>query len=123
MALRESGRAQNEEYALGAINGRVAGDAGVRHGALLSALTEAVVQRRRTDLDGLRPEAVSALGAAGFVRVVGVAAGFDGINRVADIIGIPLDEQLGTLERSFWDETGIDAFGDPGAEASPASGA
>lgn len=119
MALRESGRDLGETFELGAVTGRVEGAGGVRHGELLSELTSAVVARERAALDAIRPAAVRALGADGFVRAVGVAAGFDGINRVADLIGIPLDEeQFADLEREFWEATGIQAFGDPRAERS-----
>ena len=119
MALRESGRKLDETYELGAVTERVDGAGGVRHGELLSALTSAVVGRDRDALDRLRPAAVEALSADGGVRAVAVAAGFDGINRVADIIGIPLDDdRFADLEQSFWDETGIHEFGDPRADVS-----
>ena len=104
-------------FELGAVTGRVEGAGGVRHGELLSELTSAVVARERAALDAIRPAAVESLGAGGFVRAVGVAAGFDGINRVADVIGIPLDEEkFADLEREFWEATGIQSFGDPRAE-------
>ncbi len=99
------------------MNERVEGGGGIRHGELLSDLASAVVGRDRPALDALRPDAVEALGADGFVRAVSVAAGFDGINRVADIIGIPIDEErFGDLEQEFWDATGILDFGDPLAD-------
>jgi hypothetical protein len=119
VALRESGRSAGETFDLGAVTEGVEGAGGVRHGELLSELTSAVVSRNRAALDALRPAAVEALGGDGFVRAVGVAAGFDGINRVADIIGIPLDdERFADLEQEFWDATGIMAFGDPRADTS-----
>ena len=117
MALRGSGRDRDETFELGAVNDRVEGGGGVRHGALLSEVTSAVVGRDRPALDALRADAMEALGAEGFVRAVSVAAGFDGINRVADIIGIPIDEErFGDLEQEFWDATGILEFGDPLAD-------
>jgi hypothetical protein len=112
VALRESGRQQGETYELGAVTGRIKGGGGVKHGAFLLHLTEAVVHRDREAADRLRPAGVERLGADGFVRLVGVAAGVDGINRVGDAIGIPLDERFAGLDAGFWAETGIDAFGE-----------
>ena len=63
---------------------------------------------------GLREQGVALLGADGFVRAIGVAAGFDGINRVADAIGIPLDDRFSALDDSFWDATHINEFSEDG---------
>jgi hypothetical protein len=89
---------------------RVEGDGGVPHGTYLLELTEAVVKRRPDEVQALRGRGVELLGGAGFVRAIGVAAGFDGINRVANAIGIPLDDRFSSLEQAFWDGTKINEF-------------
>lgn len=73
-------------------------------------LTEAVVKRRPADVRSLQARGIELLGEAGFVRAIGVASGFDGINRVADAIGIPLDDRFAVLDQSFWDGTRINEF-------------
>ncbi|MBT5773461.1 MAG: hypothetical protein HOH95_03695 [Dehalococcoidia bacterium] len=86
------------------------GDGGVLHGAYLGELTAAVVARDHAGVQALRDRGVELLGSAGVVRAIGVAAGFDGINRVADAIGIPLDERFESLDEVFWAATRIDRF-------------
>lgn len=108
MALRESGQATREHYELAAVTR--GGDGGVAHGAYLRRLTDAAVARDHAAVRALTPEGVAALGAPGVARAIGVAAGFDGINRVADAIGIPLDAKFDALETTFWDDTGIARF-------------
>jgi hypothetical protein len=107
VALRESGQAAHEQYALGAVTREAGGESGVAHGAYLARLAEVVVRRDHPGVRALRAEGVERLGASGVARAIGVAAGFDGINRVADAIGIPLDDRFGALEASFWEETGL----------------
>lgn len=110
MALRESGREQDESYELAAVTRQVQGDGGVMHGDYLLELTEAVVKRRPDDVAALQARGLEGLGPEGLVRAIGVAAGFDGINRVADAIGIPLDDRFAELDQSFWDRTKINEF-------------
>lgn len=62
----------------------------------------------------LRDPGIALLGEDGFVRAIGVAAGFDGINRVADAIGIPLDDRFTALDDSFWSTTRINDFSEGG---------
>ncbi len=110
MALRESGQTVHEEYALDEVMQAASVGAGVAHGAYLARLTDAVVRRDHAAVRALHADGISELGAAGVVRAIGVAAGFDGINRVADAIGVPLDDCFDALEASFWDATGIGAL-------------
>ncbi len=86
------------------------GDGGVLHGAYLGELTEVVVARDYAGVLALHDRGVELLGRTGVVRAIGVAAGFDGINRVADAIGIPLDERFESLDEAFWAATRIDRF-------------
>ncbi len=85
-------------------------DGGVPHGSYLLEVTEAVVKRRPEDVRALQARGIELLGEAGFVRAIGVASGFDGINRVADAIGIPLDDRFGSLEDAFWEQTKINEY-------------
>ena len=110
MALRASDQEQDASYELGAITTERGDDGGVPHGAFLLELTEAVVMRRPADVEALRERGVELFGEAGFVRAIGVASGFDGINRVADAIGIPLDDRFSSLEQAFWDDTKINEY-------------
>lgn len=73
-------------------------------------LTEAVVKRRPGDVRTLQARGLELLGEAGFVRAIGVASGFDGINRVADAIGIPLDDRFSALGDAFWEATKINEY-------------
>lgn len=68
------------------------------------------MKRRPDEVRALEAEGLELLGEAGFVRAIGVAAGFDGINRVADAIGIPLDDRFGALGDAFWEATKINEF-------------
>jgi hypothetical protein len=113
VALRESGQQRGETFELATVTRDAEGDSGVRHGEYLLGLTEAVVGRDHLAVVGLAAKGVERLGDEGFVRAIAVAAGFDGINRVADAIGVPLDERFDALERTFWDETGIGRFQEP----------
>ena len=68
------------------------------------------MNRRPEAVRALEARGIELLGEAGFVRAIGVASGFDGINRVADAIGIPLDDRFGSLDDAFWEATKIDEF-------------
>jgi hypothetical protein len=113
VALRESGQQRGETFHLATVTRDGEGDSGVRHGEYLLALTAAVVGWDHLAVIEAAAEGVERLGDEGFVRAIAVAAGFDGINRVADAIGVPLDERFDALERTFWDETGIGRFQEP----------
>ncbi len=110
MALRESGQNHDTAFELGSVTGRTEAESGVRHGELLVRITEAVVGWEHSSVKALRAEGEDCLGEAGLLEAIAVASGFNGINRVADGIGIPLDDRFGSLDAAFWDVTGIRAF-------------
>lgn len=107
LALRERGREQEESYDLRAVTQEVEGDGGVAHGEYLLKLAEAVVLREAPQVKSLWPDGVELLGASGPVSAVTQAAMFDGINRVADGIGIPLDESMSERSEDLLADTRI----------------
>jgi hypothetical protein len=86
------------------------GDTGVPHGRVLAGLAEAVC-RRTPELDRARAAVLDAVGPAGLVEAAATVGIFNGLVRVADGCGIPLDD--GTLSVSVADRAalGIDRYG------------
>ena len=115
MALRESvrrrkGLGADGEVDLDIVTGRVEGDADVPHGALLAKLAECVARWQWDEVAGLRRRGVDLIGAEAVADAILVAAGFNGITRVADAIGIRLDPHTANVSVALRAETGIDAF-------------
>ena len=96
MLLRASSNAVGAEVDLSATVEDAAGG-GVEHGELLTAFAEAVV-RATDDLDVARSRVLEALGPAKFVEAAATVGIFNGLVRVADSTGIPIDAI--TLERT-----------------------
>jgi hypothetical protein len=78
-----------EPYSLEGV--KSGGASGVTRGEELLAFAEALVVGDDASLDRARRSLVEAMGAAAFVEAAGVAAQFNGIVRVADATGIPVD--------------------------------
>ena len=89
---------------------RSSGDGNVPHGELLIDLAEAVARWQWDDVAELRATAVARLGADETSDAILVAAGFNGITRVADAIGIRLDQRTEDASVDLRAEIGIDAF-------------
>jgi hypothetical protein len=109
MLLRASGEREDTEYNLSAVTSSDQ-DAGVAHGDWLRSLTEAAISR---DWESLAPclEAASiAMGHQQAVDALVVAAAFNGITRVADATGIPLDDNTADTTVDLRAGVGIDAF-------------
>lgn len=109
MLLRASGERDNQDYDLSAVTDEHA-DSGVPHSATIRALTEAAVGGRREELSALRDAASAVLGEQAMVDVLTVASGFNGITRVADATGIPLDDRARTATEEMRSAVGIDRF-------------
>ena len=110
MALRasvlESGDAANLRVAMGS----AAGDGNVLHGAYLADLAAAVARWHWDEAAELAARGVAMMGAEAVSDAVLVASGFNGITRVADAIGIRLDQHTSKASADFRAEIGIDAF-------------
>ena len=113
MALRESALKAGRAADLNVATGRADGDGNVPHGAFLVALAEAVAQWRWDDVAVLREQGIELLGRQQISDAILVASGFNGITRVADAIGIRLDQRTDDASRDFRDAVGIGAFAPP----------
>ena len=109
MLLRASGKRDGNTYDLSAVTDE-RGDSGVPHSDVIRALTEAAVGNRWDALASLRDAASRTLGEQAMVDVLTVAAGFNGITRVADATGIPLDERARVATEDMRAAVGIDRF-------------
>ena len=109
MLLRESGRKEQRDYELDSVTSSQ-GDSGVTHSKHLRALTEAAISGDWLALSDLRGQAEAAMGKHQTVDVLVVAAEFNGITRVADATGIPLDDNTQEVTQELRASTGIDAF-------------
>ena len=114
MALRESstkaGRNANLALVTGGAGSSDDADGSVPQGAFLAALAEAVARWQWDALADLRRDGAKRLGRQQTSDAILVAAGFNGITRVADAIGIRLDRRTAAASVALRAETGIDAF-------------
>lgn len=109
MLLRASGEREGRTYDPAAVT-HADRDSGVDHGRHLIALTDAALELDPAAVATARAAAVPELGEQEAVDALVVAAAFNGITRVADSTGIPLDESTlqGTVDLRA--DAGIDAF-------------
>ena len=107
MLLRASSEALGDEAELSVAVGD--GHGGVEHGELLARLAEAA-SRGSEDLAAIRGLLSNVLCPDQFVEAASTAGIFNGLVRVADAIGIPLDD--GTLRASgdFRELLGLDDY-------------
>ncbi len=110
MLLRESSKELANEVDLIAATSDVAEESGVEHGFLIAKLVETLLKSSEEIFRKVREECVSTLGATLTTDVITVAAGFNGINRVADATGIPLDGKLEEFSVKYLGETRIGSF-------------
>lgn len=92
------------------------GDAGIRHGARLFALTEALV-RGTPPLDEARAAAAEVLDAEQLLGAIATVAAFVLLNRVSDSSGIPLDDIAAGQLDAMPEELGLDGYA--GARRTP----
>ena len=85
-------------------------DPGVEHSEILRNLTEATINMKWNDLATYRTDAVEILGTQSTVDALAVACGFNGITRVADATGIPIDHYEDEIGRDVRSNIGLDSF-------------
>jgi hypothetical protein len=88
------------------------GDPGsdVPHGGTLLAFADAVLGRDAGTLARAREAVRQAVGDAGLSDAAAVIGGFDGITRIADATGIPLEPEKAAQTADFFDALDIGRF-------------
>lgn len=112
MLLRASGEQTVEAIDFGAVMNRDR-RIGIRWGTALNALVEALLSGDAATLRRCCEESEVEMGAEAVRDTLVVAAAFNGITRVADATGIPLDEPTVTATKGLRAEIGIDRFDYP----------
>ena len=111
MFLRVSNEPTGDELSYGAITaGAEAGETGIANGDLLIELADAVLDRDDARLAAVRDAVAQALGPEALVDASGVIGAFNGIDRIADATGIPLEDTKAELTAEIRAEIGIDAY-------------
>jgi hypothetical protein len=85
-------------------------DSGLPNSVALTALTDACIARRWEELAAACAKAEAVMGADAVRDVLIVAAGFNGITRVADATGIPLDNSTAAATETLRRDFAIDRF-------------
>ena len=83
---------------------------GVRQAGELIAFADAAIGSNRTTLDLARTAVINALGPDAMIDAAAVIAGFDGITRIADATGIPLEPPKAEQTVDLRAEMKIDQF-------------
>ena len=109
MLLRASSEAIGGEAAIEGAIGAAEGDGGVASGAAMVRFAEAVTLAS-SDLEASRRALLDELGAVGFVEVAATVGIFNGLVRVADSTGIPLDDVSRKISADFRDALGLVQF-------------
>lgn len=109
MLLRASGEQENIQYDLRSVTSNEIAS-GVENEAHLRALTEAAITGDWLGLAALRKKTDQAIGLQQTVDTLVVASAFNGITRVADATGIPLDENTADITEQLREETGIQRY-------------
>ncbi|MDG1909589.1 MAG: hypothetical protein P8I81_12070 [Pseudomonadales bacterium] len=110
MLLRASGDRNNESYNLDSVTSEGIADAGVKNGAFLMELAAAVYAQDVDALADIRTRGVKLLGERGLAEAMGIASGFNGITKVANGTGLPLDKSTADITGEMRTETGIDEY-------------
>jgi len=109
MLLSLSGDKTGNEYNLNAVN-TPSGLAGVEDEHWIRLITELTMTKEWEQLSQTREEATQIIGEQKVVDTLVVASAFNGITRVADATGIPLDVDTEKNTAQMRTDTGIQSF-------------
>ena len=94
----------------GIAEGAKAGDAGIAHGALLTAFVDAALRGDSVELATARDALREAAGSAALVDAAGVIGNFERMVRIADGTGIPLDGIVAVMSDDIREDLGLEEF-------------
>ena len=109
MLLSLSGDKTGKEYNLNAVN-TPSGLAGIEDEHWIRLITELTMTKEWEQLSQTREEATQIIGEQKVVDTLVVASAFNGITRVADATGIPLDLDTEKNTAQMRTDTGIQSF-------------
>jgi hypothetical protein len=109
--LRVSAQVTETEIDLQGVNGDVsAAGTGVEYGAQLMQFAETFALRDEPSLALAREALLDSAGAAVLVDAAGVAANFQRMVRIADAMGIPVDDMASELSQTVRSELELTRF-------------
>ncbi len=109
--LRVSAQTTNTEIDIQGVNGDAAGAArGIEFGTELMQFAEAVARRDQDALDQARQTLLEKAGPRVLVDAAGVAANFQRMVRIADSIGIPVDNMEAELGQKVRSDLNLERF-------------
>jgi hypothetical protein len=85
-------------------------DGGIDYGRELNNFVDGFMSHDEAQLSQAREVLVDAMGAAGMVEAAAVAGNFQRMVRIADSIGIPIDEARLELSTGLREELGLNEF-------------
>ena len=110
MLLRRSGHRTQTSFNLGKLTNTSAVDIGIVNEATLLALADAVLTGSKETTQTARENAFSELGEQASLDAIAVIAGFNGITKVANGTGLPLDPETHNSTVAMRTETSIDQY-------------
>lgn len=109
--LRVSAQVTETEIDLQGVNGdSTAAGTGVKYGSELMQFAESFALRNESSLELARKTLLDTAGAAVLVDAAGVAANFQRMVRIADSMGIPVDDMASELSQSIRNELELGRF-------------
>ena len=119
MLLRESGKTKKMNYNLKAIVDLDL-DSGVENGDVLLAFADAISGTDQAELKRARAVVEERMGGNAVIEAAIVASNFSMLDRIANAVGIPLEDFVVSKTQDFWAELGIDKY--PSASYTPEGG-
>ena len=108
MLLRRSGDQNDIGYDLKGVTGSF--PVGVEHEDTMLMIAEAVVSADPNAMSTMRERSLNEIDELQMLDAIGVASAFNGITKIANATGLPLDQRTRQITEELRDVTGIDDY-------------